>query len=250
MGKMKIKPIKTSVVRPGDKLCEILDQFIPNIPEGSVLAITSKIISICEGSVVPRQHSEKDFLIAEEADWYLPTKNEGYGTILTIKNNILIPNAGIDESNGGGNYILWPVNPQQSANQIRKYLAERFKLNKVGVIITDSKTTPLRWGTTGIALAYSGFQPLRDYIGQNDLDGRKMIATKANIADGLAAAAVLVMGEGREQTPMATIENLKFVKFTSIEPSRKKLKNLNIKMEDDLYGELLSSVIWQKGRHR
>ncbi|MFA6963955.1 MAG: coenzyme F420-0:L-glutamate ligase [Patescibacteria group bacterium] len=244
---MKINPIKTSIVRPGDKLFDIFDQFISTLTEGSILAVTSKIVSICEGSVLSRQHNEKDLLTAREADYYLPTKNAGFGTTLTIKNNILIPNAGIDESNGGGNYILWPKNPQKSANQIRRYLVKRFRLERVGVIITDSKTTPLRWGTTGIALAYSGFCPLNNYIGKPDLDGREMMATKASLVDGLAAAAVLVMGEGSEQTPMAMMENLPFVKFVSADPNKKELESLNIEAKDDLYGELLNSVSWQTG---
>ena len=166
---------------------------------------------------------------------------------MTLKNNILIPNAGIDESNGSGNYILWPANPQRSANQIRRYLGKRFGLMEIGVIVTDSKTTPLRWGTTGISLAYSGIRPLNNYIGKPDIDGRKMEATKANIIDGLAAAAVLVIGEGREQTPMAMLEDIPFVNFISRNPPKRELDSLNIDIEDDLYGELLNSVSWQKG---
>ena len=128
-----------------------------------------------------------------------------YGIDLTIKNNILIPNAGIDESNGAGYFILWPKDPYKSARQIHQYLKKRFKIKNIGIIITDSKTTPLRWGTTGTSLAHYGFLALNNYIGREDIFGRKLRFTRANIADGLAAAAVCAMGEGSEQTPLCLI---------------------------------------------
>jgi len=124
-----------------------------------------------------------------------------------------MPSAGIDESNSNGFYILHPKDLQETANKIRIYLCKRFKLKNVGVLITDSKTTPLRWGTTGVALAHSGFLALNDYIDTPDIFGRKLKVTKVNISDGLAAAAVLVIGEGREQTPLAIISETASVKF-------------------------------------
>src|SRR6266508_2193439 len=70
--------------------------------------------------------------------------------------------------------------------------------------ITDSKTAPLRVGVTGVTLAYSGFQALNDYVGTKDLFGRAWRMIKVNVVDALATAAVLVMGEGSEQTPLAS----------------------------------------------
>lgn len=244
---MKISPIKTCKIRPYERdIHSVLDQFVNEMPDRSILAVTSKIVSICEGNVVKIGGIEKEELIKWEADLFLPAKSEKYDFLLTIKNGILIPNAGIDESNGDGYYIVWPKNPQKSANVIRDYLANRFRRKNIGVIITDSKTTPLRWGTTGVAIAYSGFSPLRDYIGKPDIFGKKMRSTKANIMDGLAAAAVLAMGEGKEQTPMALIENLPFVRFQNSHPSKSELEDLQIDIEDDLYAELLQSVKWRK----
>ena len=70
---------------------------------------------------------------------------------------------------------------------------------------------------------------------------------KANIVDALATSAVLVMGEGAEQTPLAIIEDIPFVKFQEKNPSKKELKDFLINMDDDLYGSLLKSVKWRKG---
>jgi dihydrofolate synthase / folylpolyglutamate synthase len=170
--------------------------------------------------------------------------------VLAINNNLIAPSAGIDESNGNGYYILWPENPQKTANEIRSYLIKRFSVSEAGVIITDSRTTPLRWGTTGISIAYSGFLALNDYIGRPDIFGRKLEMTKANIADALAVAAVVVMGEGSEQTPLAVIKDVPFVHFQKRNPSAGEVRGLRIEMKDDVYEPLLTSVDWKKGRKK
>jgi F420-0:gamma-glutamyl ligase len=164
--------------------------------------------------------------------------------------NLLIPEAGVDESNANGHYILWPRDPQGTANAVRAYLSERFNCRHVGVIITDSKTTPLRWGVTGVALAHSGFLPLNDYIGQPDVFGRELRMTKVALADTLAAAAVLVMGEGREQTPLAVLGVLPFVVFQGRDPTEEELRQRWISIEDDLYAPLLTAVNWRKGKRQ
>lgn len=243
---MKVEGIRTHKVIPGDNIFKLLDMYLSGSLDNTVLAVTSKIISICEGRIVKIKGADKDKLVIEESDLYLGSANKKYGAILTIKNNLLIPNSGIDESNGDGHYILWPKEPQKSANLIRAYVMKKYDIHNFGVIITDSKTTPLRWGTTGVAIAYSGIKPLRNYIGKKDIFRRKMIATKANLYDALAAAAVLVMGEGSEQTPMALISDLNFVKFCQKNPTKKELDELRIKVRDDLYGEILSGVQWKK----
>ena len=154
---MKIVPIRTDKIVSGWKLYDILDRYVKRVPDRSILAVTSKIISICEGRIVRVDSIDKTKLIEQEADYFLSPKRSKYHTTLTITGNILIPSAGIDESNGNGYYILWPRNPQQTANEIRAYLYRKFRVKNAGVIITDSKTSPLRWGTTGTALAHSGF---------------------------------------------------------------------------------------------
>src|SRR5690606_530209 len=120
---------------------------------------------------------------------------------VTIKNNILAVNAGVDESNSNGLLVLWPRNPQESADRIRVYLKEKFGLKNVGVLITDSKTTPLRYGITGIGIAHSGFLAINDFVGTPDIFGRTLKMTKVNVMDGIAAASAVVMGEASEQTP-------------------------------------------------
>jgi putative folate metabolism gamma-glutamate ligase len=241
---MIVTPIKTKIISVQDEIEVILDEYVDDLKDGSILAITSKIISIIEGNI--RNHQEsKDELIEEEADLYLKTRS---GFALTIKDNILIPSAGIDESNSDGKYILWPKDSFASAWKIRNYLADKFKIKNIGVIITDSKTAPLRYGTTGVAIGYCGFQALKDYRGKDDIFGRKMEVTQANYIDALAGASVLVMGEGDEMAPMALIEDLPFIKFDSNSPTEEERENLKILIDEDIYGPLLASVPWKKGR--
>jgi dihydrofolate synthase / folylpolyglutamate synthase len=245
---MRIFSIKTHKIRPFESnLLEILDRYLVNFKEGSIVAITSKIVSICEGRVVRTKDTDKHELIEKEAEYFLPPEENKYNITLTVKGNLLVPTAGIDESNGQDYYILWPENPQATANRVRKYLCRRFSVKKAGVIITDSKTTPLRWGTSGASIAHSGFSALNNYIGKPDIFGRKLLVTKANVADALAVSAVLLMGEGNEQTPLAVIEDVPFVKFQNRNPLKKELESFHINMEDDLYAPLLRGVKWRKG---
>lgn len=256
---MKVTTVKTHKITVKDSdLIKILDEYLPKISEKSILAITSKIVSITEGRLVKMDgvdpasakgfgEAKKDELIRQEAQFYLPRKQNQYNVSLTIARNILAATAGIDESNGNGYYILWPKDPQRTVNDIRGYLKRRFSLKNVGVIITDSKTTPLRWGVTAIALAYSGFKPLKNYIGKKDLFGRKFAFEKLSIIDSLAGAASVVMGEGAEQTPMAVINDLPFVDFQDRNPTVNELKELCISIEEDLYGPFLRNVQWKKG---
>lgn len=247
---MQVSAIKTHKITSEDSdLFRILDQYISEIKENSILAVTSKIISIAEGRLVKIEEADKDELIEKESELYLPRSDNKYNISFTITNNILSASAGIDESNGNGFYILWPKDVQESANKIRGYLANKFGLKNVGVIITDSKTTPLRWGVTGIALAHSGFNALNDYIGKPDLFGRPFQFEKLNVADSLASAAVFEMGEGSEQTPLAIISDLKNIEFQDRNPSDEELESLKIDMKDDLFAPFLKNAAWQKG-HR
>jgi len=248
MLKMNIKSIKTHKITTRDRnLIKILDKYLPKLKEGSILAITSKIVSISEGRLVKMEAADKDELIRREAQLYLPRSQNPYHVSITVTRNMLAATAGIDESNGNGYYILWPKDPQNTVNTVREYLKKRFHLKKVGVIITDSKTSPLRWGVTSIALAYTGFKPLKDYIGKKDIFERKFEFEKLSIIDSLAGAAAVVMGEGAEQTPLAVITDLPFVEFQDRNPMAKELKSLKISIGEDLYGPFLKNVKWKKG---
>ena len=246
---MIIQTIRTEKITPNTlSVTDLIEQYIPKFEENSILVITSKVVSMCEGSLVKKSTQSKNELATKEADFYLPPSQNKYNVTLTIKNNQLIPSAGIDESNSDGNFIFWPKDPQQTANNCRDFLAKKFNLTQVGVILSDSKTTPLRWGTTGTSITHSGFFAINDFIGKPDIFGRPLTMTKVNVVDALACAAVLQMGESNEQTPLAIITDVPFVQFQNRNPTREEIEALHISIDDDVYAPLLKPAPWKKSQ--
>jgi dihydrofolate synthase / folylpolyglutamate synthase len=246
---MKVTPIKTERILPYSiSLFEVLDKYIKDLKEYSVVAIASKVVAICEGRVVKNEsENQKDELAKQEVEFYLPREFNQRGFMITINHNMLVASGGVDESNGNGFYILWPKDPQKNANEIRDYLSKKFKIENLGVIITDSALQPLRWGVRGYAIAHSGFKALKDYVGAPDIFGRIMRVEKTNVSDSLATAAVLEMGEGDEQQPLAIIDDLNIVEFQKRNPTKEELEGLKISIGDDVFSSFLSRVDWQKG---
>jgi F420-0:gamma-glutamyl ligase len=245
---MNIQAIKTEVVLPRSiDLIELLDKYLNSFNDKGVLAITSKIVSLCEGRVVPIGSISEEELIKQESQLYIPRHLSRYHNAFSITNHTLAGGAGIDKSNSSGHYILWPSDVQTTANKIRKYLTDRFKVNHAGVIITDSTSFPFRLGIIGVVLAHSGFSAINNYVGTSDLFGREFKASKANVANGLAAAAVTVMGEGSEQTPLALITDLEFVKFQKRDPIAEELSAQQLSIDTDKYELFWKAAPWQKG---
>lgn len=243
---MKITAIRTRKVKASScSIFELLEESLPSIPEGSVVAITSKVASLCEGNVVPIESGVKDDIIEQEADYFLPKSGNKYDVYLTIKHNLLVPSSGVDESNTDGYYVKWPQDPQETVNKCWELLRDMFQIRNLGVILTDSTCSPLRWGVSGKCIAYCGFKGVNSKVGEADLFGRKLEMTRVNVADALAAAAVLCMGESDEQTPIAVIADLPFVEYVQAPPTLDEIKDLQIDAEDDLFGQLLMAVNWQ-----
>ena len=239
---MNVRAVKTHKIVPGDDLLEVIDTYISAVDDRQVLAVTSKVVALCEGAVVAGSGRSKHEIAIEEADRYLPPTNSKYDVILTVKNHFLIPNSGVDESNVSEDFVLWPRDSSGTARVIREHLQRRCELTELGVVITDSSVSPLRWGTTGFALGASGFRVTNSYIGHPDIHGQALSVTRAGVADGLAAAAVVVMGEGAEQTPLAILDDIPFVDFVEDDEPDPPLT-----MEDDLYAPLLRAAPWING---
>ena len=145
--------------------------------------------------------------------------------------------AGIDESNANGKIVLLPKNSFRSAEFVRKKLRAKFKIKNLGILITDSRLLPLRAGIVGVALGYAGFKGVRDYRETPDIFGRILKLSRTDIADGLATAAVLCMGEGKEQQPLALITGAP-VEFTS----KINKKELYINPREDVYQPLFEKI--------
>lgn len=245
---MVIKAIKTrKFIPPKDDLWELL-AAIKSLKENSIVAITSKVVSIGEGRCISISKIDKDSLVKQEADKYLPRKFVPQELVMyTLKNNMLIASAGIDESNGNGYYILWPKDPNKSAKNIWQFLKNKFKLKNLGVIITDSRLIPLRQGVVGYSIGYFGFIPIKDYRGEIDLFGREFKMETSNIPDSLASAAVLEMGEGKESRPIAIISGIPSIEFINKKYMETGDNSFEIEEKKDVFYPFLSSVKWIKG---
>lgn len=120
---MNVTAIKTPPVKADQMTLEqLVDAHATSIRTNTILAVTSKVVSLCGGDVVKIGSEPKSELVYREADYYLPPGFSQYDANLTIKSNIMIAAAGIDESNGDGYHILWPKDPQLSANRLREHL--------------------------------------------------------------------------------------------------------------------------------
>jgi coenzyme F420-0:L-glutamate ligase len=202
------------------------------LQDGDVLAVSSKYAAISEGRVVmladvevspegaalaERYHMNPKVaqLVLQEADRIF---GGIHGFLLTAKEGIISPNAGLDRSNIPSGYaVLFPKHPYQSAADIRRDMRERLNVD-IGVILTDSWLMPGRLGTSGVALATAGFRPIQDERGKADLFGNPMQVTQRGIADSICVCAQMVMGERDEATPLAIVRNTG-VKIEDIELS-------------------------------
>lgn len=231
---MNILPLKTRIFREGEDLLDFIVEYLPSLQDGDVLAVTSKIVALAEGRTAELSDQvTKEMLIRSESEMALQTKY----TWLTVKDGMVMASAGIDESNADGKLILLPVDSYATAEALRGRLMERFSLSRLGVLLTDSRTLPLRAGVIGVSVGHAGFRAVRNYIGKPDIFGRQMTMSRTDVVDSLAAAAVLEMGEGAEQIPLALIRDAT-VEFVD-EVDRNELK---IDLEDDMYLPLFGNI--------
>lgn len=202
-------PVTTRLlIPPRDDLFSVLEQDIPSLSDGDILVITSKVLAIHQGRCEKRTSETSAISLAiREAERHVLVQRV---YVLGQKYGALLPNSGVDESNGNGYYILLPVNVSELLNEIRLRLRSKWGLRRLGIIATDSCTLPLRKGLVGISIAHTGVKSLVDYRGQDDLFGRTILLSQSNVVDSLAAASVLVMGEGAESTPFLIIRGSTF----------------------------------------
>ncbi len=231
---MNIKPIQTTIFTEGGNLADFVTRFIKKVPEESIIVVTSKIVALAEGrtAAAPTARAKKR-LVESESDATLKTKY----VFLAVKDGMIMANAGIDDSNANGKLVLLPKNSFTAAATIRKVLMRHYRVKNLGILITDSHTQPLRAGVTAVALGYAGFKGLRNYVGTPDLFGRKFKYSRTNVADSLATASALCMGEGAESQPLALITNAPVTYVSQV-----KTTELLIDPAEDMYAPLLKKL--------
>jgi coenzyme F420-0:L-glutamate ligase len=192
-----------------------------SLENGDVLVVSSKYISNSQNRLIDLEKvrpsadalalSEKYQMGSKFSEVILRESDSIFGGIagfvLTSSDNVLAPNAGIDKSNvKKGTVILYPDNPYLIAEQLRRKILLNLGIS-VGVIIVDSRLMPTRVGTSGVAIACAGLEPVQDMRAQKDLDGNPLKVTLQATADNLATIANHKMGEGSESTPIAIVKN-------------------------------------------
>ncbi len=214
------------LIEPGADLARLIATALRAAGEipaaGDVVAIAQKIVSKAEGRIVSLDtvtpsarakdiatQANKDprvvELILRESRAVIRVSP---GVIITEHNTgLILANAGIDRSNLPGSddaALLLPLDPDASAAGLRESLEKDFGVS-LGVLVTDSIGRPWRLGTVGTAIGCAGVLALDDLRGQTDLFGRQLQVSEVAVADSLSAAAVLLMGEAAEGTPLVLI---------------------------------------------
>ena len=203
-----------------EMLSRTLEKNGARLQDGDVLVISTKYVSNSQGRIVDaqkirvsgrgRQVSERFRMEPETAEIIIRESDEIIGGIagfvITSSESIMVPNAGIDRSNAGGEVILYPAESHLTAEQIRRKIFLGFGIH-VGIILADSRLMPARVGTSGVAVACAGIEPVLDMRGSRDLDGNPLKVTFQAVADNLATIANHKMGEGSESRPFAIVRD-------------------------------------------
>ncbi len=213
------------MVEPGDDLAAMIaEQLVANqlsLVASDVLVIAQKIVSKAEDCYVRLsdvQISDRARDIAQRADkdprqvqLVLDESTElvrvGPGVVIVEhRNGYVLANAGIDKSNivsdeQDPSVLLLPRDADASARALRDGLAQASGIAPQ-VIINDSVGRPWRNGTVGIAIGTAGLEPIVSQVGDADLFGRELQVTEPALADELAAAASLVMGQAAQGCPV------------------------------------------------
>lgn len=211
---MHFTALKTPIITKNQDLfsvfCDVVLEKNIKIFEDSVLVISSKVVSVCQGRIVSKDEKQK---YIEDTSSEILTKKNNFS--LTVTNEIIIPNAGIDSSNiTNDEVVLWPENPQKYADEFCEKIKKKYRTQNIGIIISDSRITPRRQGTTGVALAWSGITGVFDLRGKTDIYGNILKVSTVNIADNICSGAEVLMGQADEKTPFILVENLPHQYFT------------------------------------
>ena len=239
------------LIEPNDNLASIINKSINNnginIESGDVVVVAQKIISKCENRYVELKNIQPSKeaidlgkILKRDPAFIQIIQNESKKIISTDKNVIIVEhklgfiniNAGIDRSNILQNddvVLLLPENPSKSAKDLQSAISANFQRD-IALIVTDSMTRPFRSGVTNFALASANIPSLIDLKGDSDIYGNILQSTEIAIADELAAAAGLLMGQGSEKQPVVIIKG-----FDKKNYSTNDAFDLVVDEDEDLY---------------
>ncbi len=209
------------LIKAGDDIAELICERAV-LEDMDVVAIASTIVARAEGAVV----CQADLVPGEHAKKIAAASGKDAALIQAVLNNsaevlmedpiLLVENlnghvsihAGIDDSNVEEGYLArLPDDPDASARGIASKIKE-LTGRKVSVILTDTNGRAFKKGQTGVAVGLSGLEVILDWRGKRDLFGRELKIAEEAVADELASAANLLMGEGGDGQPVVIIRGL------------------------------------------
>ncbi len=232
---MLVTPIRTSLFIEGDDLAAFVANHVKTLPEKSVLIVTSKIVSLSEGRTVAISSKEdRAAWVKKESDLAIKTPYAW----MTLRDGMVMSSAGVDESNGNGRLILLPKDCFASAHKLWESLRSHYGIKQLGVIISDSRTLPLRKGSVGVCMGFAGLKPLNHFVGSPDLFGREWNLSIANVVDALASAGVHTMGETNQQQPLVLITDAT-VEFVE---TKARHEDVEVPPGDDMYVPLYVAI--------
>ena len=219
---------KIGLVKPGDDVSRLIFDAIKaerlSLRDGDVVVISQKIVSKAQGLLTDisrikpsttakslSRRTRKDPRLVELIllDSAKVLRADSQALIVKRRDGLICLNAGVDKSNVKGPliYSQLPKDSDYVASQIRRKL-ERFSGRRLGVMVADTYSRPFRVGQVEFAIGVSGFEPLVDYRGQQDIFGYSLKFKFVGLADEIAAAAELVMGQGTERIPVAIVRGV------------------------------------------
>ncbi|MDD1696763.1 MAG: coenzyme F420-0:L-glutamate ligase [Methanoregula sp.] len=222
----RVYGLPTGIISPGDPIAERVvaaaGVTCNGFKDGDILVLAETAVATAEGQVImlstitpseqAQELAERYRMDPRTVEVVLRESDSVVGGIpgflLCMKHGTLLPNAGVDASNAPPGCVTpLPKNPDYSALTIRLAI-EAMTGIRIGVIIADSRTHAMRRGCSGVAIGNAGIDAVIDDRGRCDLFGRKLEVTQRAVADNIASAAELVMGEADECIPAAIIRDL------------------------------------------
>lgn len=220
----EVIPIKTDLIKPNANFFEVLTRnLIANnieLKNKDILVVAESVLATMQGRIIDLQNiepSEKALELAREYEMdaryvevIIKESDKIYGGVKNVllckKEGNLLANAGVDQSNAPLNHVVL-LPDLDNIVDLRREIENHFEI-KIGLIVADSRTQALRRGVIGLALATTGFEPVESFIGRKDLYGKELKFTYRALADDIACAAQIEMGESDESIPFVIVRGI------------------------------------------
>ncbi len=240
---MKVRTHSAGLVEIGSGSIADIVRAVPKLEDRSIVAVSSKALAVALGDVVELEKDTLEDLVRQHSEQYLADSS----MLLSIVDGQFVENAGLDSLGKHQLYARLPNQPFRVACEIHQALKSSHGEKLFGVIITDSRSTMGRRGAIGYCVSHYGFDAVNAYSGTGLYGGEYQLAA-SSIDQSLAAAANVAMGEGDEQTPVATISEVGFVQFHEEPLDPEEYRTSVMVSDQDVYAPLLNTPIWSKSQ--